>query len=301
MTHPDEHESWTAREWCVRGSELLADHLDQAEACYRQALELDQNFHVAWFDLGLVHKRRQDWAQCLASNRRATETTSEQKGEASNWNAGIAATALHDWPSARRAWQGYGLSISDGEGPIEEDLGTAAVRVDETETVWGQRIDPARIRVMSVPMPETGIRCGDVILHDGAPNGMRVANGRAYHVFDAIDRWSASAVPTIELVVRAPESAIDVLLSLLDSHGVTAENWSANILSLCKACGEGRVDYDAPGHNHGRDTVGSDEARIGCGGDAKTVEAVALAWVEEPGREVVSLEVFESDQHPHHP
>jgi hypothetical protein len=209
--------------------------------------------------------------KCLASNKRATDTTSEQKGEASYWNAGIAATALHDWPSARWAWRGYGLSISDGDGPISENFGTAAVRVAETETVWGQRIDPARIRVMSVPMPDTGTRCGDVILHDGAPNGIRVANGREYHVFDAIERWSASAVPTIELVVRAPESAIDALLSLLDRHGITAENWSANILSLCKACSEGRVDYDAPGHNHERVVVGG-EARIGCSGDPASVD-----------------------------
>jgi tetratricopeptide (TPR) repeat protein len=294
MTNPVEHEAWTAQQWCIRGSELLASNLEQAEACYRRALELDQDFHVAWFDLGLVHKRRRDWAQCLACNKRATETTSEQKGEPSYWNAGIAATALHDWPSARWAWRGYGLSISDGDGPISENFGTAAVRVAETATLWGQRIDPARIRVMSVPMPETGARCGDVILHDGAPNGTRVANGREYHVFDAIERWSASEVPTIELVVRAPESAIDDLLSLLDSHGVTAENWSANVLNLCRACSEGRVDYDAPDHNHHADGAVSGDARIGCSGDPASVEAVAAAWVDESDCAVVSLETFDA-------
>ncbi|MEU3504495.1 methionine synthase, partial [Streptomyces hundungensis] len=38
------------------------------------------------------------------------------------WNVGIAATALQDWPLARRAWQAYGLNCSTGPAEMSEHL-----------------------------------------------------------------------------------------------------------------------------------------------------------------------------------
>lgn len=101
--------------------------------------------------------------------------------EGPRWNAGIAATALGDWPTARASWRGQGLPIPDGEGPIDMQLGLCSLRVagdDAVETVFAQRIDPCRARIESVPLPESGRRYGDVILHDGEARGRRVVGSR---------------------------------------------------------------------------------------------------------------------------
>ncbi len=52
-----------------RGAELLDSDLDEAERWYRRALDLDKSMRPAWFDLGLVHKRRGEWEQCLWDRR----------------------------------------------------------------------------------------------------------------------------------------------------------------------------------------------------------------------------------------
>src|SRR5690606_754713 len=96
-----------AVEWMHRGADLLDDDLSGAEECYRRALALDEQLGGAWFDLGLVHKWRKEWAESLSCNKRAAALVPESaEGEPAFWNAGIAATALHDWDSARWAWAG---------------------------------------------------------------------------------------------------------------------------------------------------------------------------------------------------
>jgi hypothetical protein len=85
---------------------------------------------------------------------------------------GIAATALNNWPEARRAWNGYGLKLPAGEGPIEADLGLTPIRLNPTggrRSRLVQRIDPARAIIDSVPFPDSGHRHGDLLLHDGEP------------------------------------------------------------------------------------------------------------------------------------
>ena len=86
-----------AEEWIHRGADLLVSDLEQAEACSRQALAMDPSLYGAWFDLGLVHKWRREWSECLACNRRAAEfLPSDETGDPAYWNAGIAATAIED-------------------------------------------------------------------------------------------------------------------------------------------------------------------------------------------------------------
>jgi hypothetical protein len=54
---------------------------------------------------------------------------------------GIAATALHEWDEARRAWRAYGINICDGVGEVEMDAATACVRLDpggRGEVVWAK-------------------------------------------------------------------------------------------------------------------------------------------------------------------
>jgi hypothetical protein len=146
--------AWNEADKLNERGRALADagDWDAALSCYRRAVERVPSFEPAWFNMALVHKRRRHWTDALDCNQRAASLGGEQ-GDPAWWNLGIAATALRRWDVARTAWQRF-------------------------EVVWGQRIDPARIVVKNVPLPQSGHRWGDIVLHDGAPNGL-LQNGGA--------------------------------------------------------------------------------------------------------------------------
>ncbi len=109
------------------------------------------------YNLGFHAKYAGDWEKSLFHNQRAAELNPED--EATWWNLGIAATALHNWPEARRAWLACGVKLQPGEGEVAMPELMGCVRIDPSgrgEVVWGRRIDPARIRVLNVPFPFTG-------------------------------------------------------------------------------------------------------------------------------------------------
>jgi hypothetical protein len=226
-----------------------AGDLDGALASYRQATEAAPDYEPAWFNMGLVFKQRRQWEQALDCNERAAALDG-QKGDPAWWNLGIAATALRRWDMARNAWRRFGIDFPDGEGELKLDFGPAPVRLDPArigEVVWGQRIDPARIQIVNVPTPASGHRWGDIVLHDGAPNGERTWNGRVFGVFDELERWQPSGTPTLQVRVTATEVGdTQALTDLFEAAGYAAEDWTASVRILCRACSEGQ-----PGaHDH---------------------------------------------------
>lgn len=217
------------------------DDLEGAMPLYERALALDPDRAVTHYNIGLVHKYRGAWVQSLHHNRRASDLCPDD--EAANWNMGIAATALRDWPAAREAWRRVGIQIAEGDGPIKDDFGIAPVRLnpdDSAEVVWGRRIDPARVVLENIPTPDSGFRAGDIVLHDGAPVGERQYNGRTYSVFNVLALFEGSANSTYEAEVRAHDAAdLEALTSALDEAQVDHEVWTTNIRILCKRCSEG--------------------------------------------------------------
>ena len=208
-----------------RGGALLSEQqLDEAAQLFEQCIRLAPAFWQAWYDLGLIAKWQKRWEESLRFNRRAFELQPDD--EAVCWNLGIAATAVHDWEAARAAWREAGIELPAGRGPISGQFGMAPVRLNPdsgAEVVWCDRIDPVRGIILSIPLPESGHRWGDCVLHDGEPKGQRVADGRSYPVFDELERWEASATPTlrVEVTARTPGDA-DALVDLFDEHGLAA-------------------------------------------------------------------------------
>jgi hypothetical protein len=226
---------------------------------WSEAVASEANDPDAWYNLGLAHKYLRNWKESARANARALELRADPEDPAW-WNLGIAATALHDWRLARWAWHGYGISdelIGAGEGPIEQDWGQNPVRIvnaeGDAEVVWGRRLCPARIRIANVPFPRSGHRWGDVVLHDGAPNGERVAGGRRYSVFDELERWGPSEIPTLQAELRcADDAAADGLVNAFHEAAFDAEDWTASVRRLCKVCSEGSVAASGGTHHlHG--------------------------------------------------
>jgi hypothetical protein len=262
-----------ARQLTGQAADLLPADRPAAELLYRRAVALDPDLQAAWFDLGLIYKWSHQWEKAYECNERAAALSSEHEDPAW-WNLGIAATALRRWDTARTAWRAYGLTVPDGHGPIEADFGMGVVRLnpaDKGEVVWGRRIDPARVRVISVPFPQSGHRWADVVLHDGEPNGEREWQGRTFPVFDELERWEGSDVPTVEASVQGD---VEALLAELSSAGHAAENWTQSVRLLCRRCSEGSA------HEHSGPSPAGDggDHFLGIAGPVDQVEPVVHAW-----------------------
>ncbi|KRV47130.1 hypothetical protein AQ490_10350 [Wenjunlia vitaminophila] len=250
--------SATWRQATDRAFTLIRDgRYEDAGALLTRAADLEPWLSESWFNLALLHKFRHDWEQARAAGLRAVALLDRGTGAPDWWNLGIAATALQDWPLARRAWQAYGLRLPDqvgGEGaavdaPLQAPLGSAAVRLSpegESEVVWGRRLDPARTEVLSIPLPSSGRRWGEVVLHDGVPHGERVVSrGAVYPVFDEIELWAPSPVPTyLVLLEAATREDRDAMERLAADAGYAAEDWSSSVRLLCRTCSESRMPAD---------------------------------------------------------
>jgi|SRR6185312_4704291 len=201
----------------------------------------DEQAAIDEYNLGLAAKYRGDWRASLEHNQRAASLNGGD--QATWWNLGIAATALRDWDEARLAWRAYGITVNDGPGEVLMRQVTGCVRLDPTgaaEVVWGTRIDPARILVANVPLPESGRRCGDIVLHDGAPAGHRNKGNQEYAVFDELEVWRVSDLSTFEGSLITPnEEAFQRLVARFQEEQFGIEDWGT-LQILCEACSRGR-------------------------------------------------------------
>ena len=261
-----------------------------AEAAYRAAIDAAPAWSAPVYNLGLLCKYECRWEESLAYNRQAAGLDPED--EDSWWNLGIAATALSNWPEARRAWAACGMAVPPGDGPPEFEWGSSPVRLNpagDGEVVWAQRLDPARARILNIPLPASGFHWGDIVLNDGAIEGERVVNGRTFGVFNALQLWSASSFRTfiIELATADPE-ALAALEQCADERGGAAEDWGTCTSILCRDCSYGRPhehpEGTSPAHPHcglaARDHAHADE--IISAWLAGTPTADLTVWYEAP-------------------
>ena len=266
-----------------------AGRLADAEQAYRRAIDAGPVWSVPWYNLGLLYKIQRRWEESARCNRRATELDPAD-GDAW-WNLGIAATALGDWALARAAWRGCGIEMPAGDGAPRMNYGPVPIRLNpdgDGEVVWCDRIDPARAVIVNVPLPESGHREGDVVLHDGAPNGYRLLDGRRVPVFDELQLLQRSDRSTFEAWVTAgSESDLEALHRIAEGAGVAVEVWSETVRRICRQCSEGvpHETHDAPPPDS------ASRRRVGLAA-RRTADAQALLaqWESAaPGRHVREL------------
>ena len=232
-----------------------------------------------WFDAALAAKFRRDWPQALHLSRRAAYYAEPGTGDPAFWNLGIAATEQRDWSTARAAWTAFGIPLSPGEGEIDEDFGMTPVRLNDgagEEVVWARRICPARAVVTSVPM-SCDRSFGDVILHDGAPNGAREVDGVEYPVFDELAVWSPSEVPRWTVTVAADPDAHEEMAQLFAQHGCAAEP-SSSMKTICECCSKGVV-------HQGTELTVAPHQQVWLAGPEPEVRDLLAEWAaQEPRR-----------------
>ena len=254
---------------------------DGAIAMYGRAIAVDPDKSESFYNLGLIYKYRNEWAKSLDANRRACELDPED--EASRWNLAIAATALRDWGTARLAWKNQGIQFDSEEGPIVDDFGQTPVRLNPdggAEVVWTRRIDPVRARIENIPLPESGYRFGDIVLHDGAPVGYRMLGERECPVFNVLELFEPSGLSTFQLAIdlATPEDAAQ-LLERFSAANIDVEDWTSSYRIICRQCSEGRPHEQ---HDH-HASDGPDEwtvhRRIGiAAASSHAIEALLQTW-----------------------
>ena len=234
------------------GNELLnEDRPADAEGAYRAAADADPTWSVPWYNLGLIRKYQRRWRESLGFNQRAAELNADN--QATWWNLGIAATALGEWAEARRAWEACGITLPPGVGAPDGDFGPVPVRLDPAdrgEVVWARRIDPARARIDNVPLPVSSFRWRDVVLHDGAPEGFRMLQGKQVPVFNVLARLEPSPFATYVAELGSTDAGvIEELCKIAHQLGGAAEDWGSSTFILCRACsfGEGFEHNHEPG------------------------------------------------------
>ena len=124
------------------------------------------------------------------------------------------------------------------------------------EVVWGERIDPARTILFSVPLPESERRFQDIVLNDGAENGTRMWEEVEYPVFNELEVWQVSAYSTFQAELFVPnEDAEGKLREICRDRQVGVEEWTT-IRMICSVCSRGN-----PGPHECKPTQPEDGAR----------------------------------------
>lgn len=219
-------------EWLIlRGTgEQAAGNLSAATRSFQLAAKLAPSWETPHFHLGLIARQAGDWEVCLKSNQKAVALSGWPSDEAL-WNLGIAATALHNWAEARRAWRGYGFNIPEGQGELTMEMAPVCLRLNPQRNavlVWGQRIDPARSLITSVPLPGCNHRYHDIILHEGESSAVLEAeDGSSIPIFNELKIWKCSEFATFRSNVHiAHEDALRSLGQLCLKHGICIEEWA---------------------------------------------------------------------------
>ena len=241
------YRAWKNEEWAT------------AAVAFEQALAIEPDHPkspILWYDAALAYKFLRNWPKAFELGKQAAARAEPGSSDPAFWNLGIAATIMREWEVARGAWQGYGIPVEPGEGPIEQGFGMACVRIDTDsgkEVVWAERLCPTRARVVSVPF-DPSRRFGEVVVHDGEPKGERVSGDMRASVFDELLLFESSSLETLSAQVRAGSAEdMDALRDAFHDSGYGAEVLKGTL--MCKPCSEGSVTLTPHEHETGPTTV----------------------------------------------
>jgi hypothetical protein len=250
-----------------------------ARILYHSATIVRPSWSSPWYNLGFQAKYRCEWKASALYNERAASL--DPNDEASWWNLGIAATALRDWTKARKAWKGCGIELEEGYDEVSMPPTTACVRLNPNisgEVVWGTRIDPARIQIRNVPLPDSSRRYRDIMLNDGASEGTRKNRDQEYPVFNELSVWQPSLYSTFQSWLSLEDAdAEQHLIHVCDENDIGFEDWST-VRNICATCSRGSLE---PHHCYASE-AGDGAKNYGFGATTReSLVRVLSLWADE--------------------
>jgi hypothetical protein len=162
----------------------------------------------------------------------------------------------------------------------EPDL--VLIGFEDGDVVWGERVEPDRAVLRSIPSPSAGFRWLDEIVVVPEPVTEVELSGVFYPVFAAHGRIEGSGIPTLIATVACTDREDSARLTgLMQERGWRAEDWTEEVRIVCPSCIDGAA---GPAHRH--EARGRLEARtIAVAGRPPEIERVLRRWEgERPGR-----------------
>lgn len=264
---------------------------EEAIKAYNRAIEIDPQWADPYYNLGLLYKYRGEWKLSFDLNFKAA--TLDNTDQPSWWNMGIAATALKDWRMARFAWTGFGIKIPPGSPTSELRLpiGMTPVRLCEnSEVVWGDRIDPARIMIQNIPTQASKRRYRDIVLNDGAPNGFRKVQGRDVPVFDELELFEASDYKTFAVWVQLENlKQLDTLEKVCEKNDLGFENWTTHLRHICSQCSRGTPHEVHDKSLEAKVQQGQYQIAVAVKNDSQ-LDFIVAEWRKQVAAEVLEIE-----------
>jgi tetratricopeptide (TPR) repeat protein len=178
--------------------------------------------------LGRIYKCRQEWKPSYHYSLRAVENN---PFDDNTWeHLALAATALEEWETARRAWNQLGFEFKKSDEALRLDLGIIPACLNpgtHPEIVEVSRIDPARAIIQSIPQPSSGHRYRDLILLDVNPIRHHHINGRKMPVYDELQLLKQSPWRTFAVLLHtSSRKDVNTLAQLCDEASLGFDNWS---------------------------------------------------------------------------
>jgi hypothetical protein len=94
--------------------------------------------------------------------------------------------------------------------------------------------------LINVPLPDSGYRYGDIVLHDGASTGQRRFHQSMVPVFNAMQRLETSEFHTFAVFATCPRSEdLDALVETRVPGIAFIEDWTESITHYCLRCSYG--------------------------------------------------------------
>ncbi|MDB4942908.1 MAG: repeat protein [Labilithrix sp.] len=171
-----------------------------------------------------VARRLGDHAAAVAKLDEVLELGAEP-GPA-DWDRMTSAAILGDWARVRHSASRIGYQL-EGEGPIDERMGTCRIQIDEDggTIAWARRISPVTARIVSVAPPPRTLRYLDVVAFDATPQNAPPATEeeRAEHTFiyPYVATLSKGGYRAFEIDGVHPGDRLQAMEEAMEGLGVT--------------------------------------------------------------------------------
>ncbi|MEM9836421.1 MAG: tetratricopeptide repeat protein [Bacteroidota bacterium] len=196
--------------------------LYHAVKLYKKVIRLQPDFPEPYLALGRIYRQRKEWKPAFHYWKIAISLNADDRE--AWWQLGLAAVALKRMRVAQTVWNKFGY----GEMDVSRPLGLRIANQKDYEIIWMQPLDAGRCRILSIPMPGSGLRYRQTMLYNRRGlHGSNVVNARRVPIYEAVDSLKNSPYDTYSCLLHTGnKKKIKQLETLAFEAGLGFEVWS---------------------------------------------------------------------------